>query len=76
MLNREPDLESFDNELILKEIGTYHLANFAFLTIMKVKREEIEIKDKYLDLARQLKYVVKQEGPAYKNCRADKNWKH
>ena len=42
--------------------------DFAVLVDHRIKLKECEKKDKYLDLARELKKTVEHEGDNYTNC--------
>ena len=62
---RSPDLI-----IINKKKRTCKIVDFAVLADHRIKLKEYEKKDKYLDLARELKKTMEHEGDNYTNC----NW--
>ena len=53
--------------IINKEKRTYRIVDFAVPADNRVKLKESEKKDKYQDLARELKKIVEHEGDGYTN---------
>ena len=51
-----------------KKSRTGRIVDFAVLADHRVKLKESEKKDKYLDLARELKKTVEHESDDYTNC--------
>ena len=60
---RRPDLI-----IINKKKRIYKIDNFAVPADHRIKLKEFEKKDKYLDLARELKKTMEHEGDNYTNC--------
>ena len=60
---RRPDLI-----IINKKKRTFKIVDFAVPTDHRIKLREYEKKDKYLDLARELKKTVEYAGDNYTNC--------
>ena len=72
MHNQAPVLENDTHKLLWDfDIRTDHrIVDFAIPADHRLKRKECEKKDKYLDLARELKKTVERAGDNYTNC----NW--
>ena len=51
-----------------KKKRIYKIVDFAVPADHRIKLKECEKKDKYLDLARELKKTVEDEGNDYTNC--------
>ena len=62
---RRPDLI-----IINKKKRTCKIVDFAVPANLRIKLKESEKKDKYLDLARELKKTMEHESDSYTNC----NW--
>ena len=62
---RRPDLIVINKE---KKKRTCKIVDFAVQADHRIKLIECEKKDKYLDLARELKKPVEHEGDNYTNC--------
>ena len=60
---RRPDLI-----IINKKKKTCKIVDFAVLADYRIKLKEWEKRDKYLDLARELKKTMEHEGDNYTNC--------
>ena len=60
---RRPDLI-----IINKKKRTYKIVDFAVPADHRIKQKECEKRDKYLDLARELKKTVEHAGDNYTNC--------
>ena len=60
---RRPDLI-----IINKKRRIYKIGDFAVPADHRIKLKECEKKDKYLDLARELKKTMEYEGDNYTNC--------
>ena len=56
--------------MINKKKKTCKIVDFAVPADQRIKLKEFEKKDKYLDLARELKKTMEQAGDNYTNC----NW--
>ena len=54
--------------IIIKKRETCKTVNFAVLADHRIKLKECEKKDKYLDLAWELKNTMEHEGNNYTNC--------
>ena len=61
---RRPDLIIINK----KKMRTCKIVDFAVLADHRIKLKECEMKDKYLDLARELKKTMEHEGDDYTNC--------
>ena len=62
---RRPDLIIIKKK---KKKKTCKIVDFAFLADHRIKLKECEKRDKYLDLARELKKTIEHEGDNYTNC--------
>ena len=69
---RRPDLIIINNNKKKKKKRTCKIVDFAVLADHRIKLKECEKKDKYLDLAKELKKktTVEHAGDNYTNC----NW--
>ena len=65
---RRPDLIIINEKI--KKKRTCKIVDFAVPADHRIKLKECEKKDKYLDLARELKKTVEHAGDNYTNC----NW--
>ena len=63
---RRPDLIIINNKKKKKRICK--IVDFAVPADHRIKLKECEKKDKYLDLARELKKTMEHEGDNYANC--------
>ena len=70
ILARRPDLIIINKKTKKKKKRTCKIVDFAVVADHRIKLKECEKKDKYLDLARELKKTMEHAGDNYTNC----NW--
>ena len=62
---KNPEFKSVE---LLKKLTNWKTVNFTVQVDHRIKLKESEKKDKYLDLARELKKTMEHEGDDYSNC--------